>query len=147
MDIKLPNSDITESSPSALKARIGNPRKPPRLRPFSAVYPLQYGKGHYKGHPGVKFGQTRAILAPHGVDFGPLHGKLAPPALHVELGPPLGLRQVARLIGCSPWTVRQTLIPRGLPFFQSAASGRLIFYTNQIVAWIEHQQQGGIATK
>jgi hypothetical protein len=59
-----------------------------------------------------------------------------------ELGRPLGIRQVAVLIGCSPWTVRQTLIPRGLPFFRSAASGRLIFYTNQVVVWIENQQGG-----
>ena len=33
------------------------------------------------------------------------------------------------MIGCSPWTVRQTLIPRGLPHFRFKASGRLIFYT------------------
>jgi len=60
----------------------------------------------------------------------------------VELGPPLGIRQAAALIGCSPWTVRQTLIPRGLPVFQSTASGRLIFYRNQIVSWIKKQQGG-----
>src|SRR5438132_14227618 len=35
------------------------------------------------------------------------------------LGPPLNIRQVASLIGCSPWSVRQTLIPRGLPHFRS----------------------------
>ena len=60
-----------------------------------------------------------------------------------RLGPPLGLAQVAYLIGCSPWTVRQTLIPQGLPVFRSAASGKLIFYTNQVVRWIERKQQGG----
>jgi excisionase family DNA binding protein len=66
----------------------------------------------------------------------------------VELGPPLSIREVAELIGCSPWTVRQTLIPRGLPFFRSAASGKLIFYTNQVERWIESQQsKGGHTTK
>ena len=56
---------------------------------------------------------------------------------------PLSIDQVARLIGCSPWTVRQTLIPRGLPHFRFKASGRLIFYRDQVIRWIEKQQQGG----
>jgi hypothetical protein len=64
----------------------------------------------------------------------------------MDLGPPLSIRQVAALIGCSPWTVRQTLVPRGIPFFRSAASGRLIFYRDQVIRWIE-QQQGGKTTK
>lgn len=54
----------------------------------------------------------------------------------------MDIAAVARLIGCSPWTVRQTLIPRGLPHFRFRASGRLVFYEGQIVRWIE-QQQGG----
>jgi hypothetical protein len=58
-----------------------------------------------------------------------------------ELGDPLALREVAALIGCSPWTVRQTLIPKGLPCFRSAASGRLIFYRQQVVRWILRQQR------
>lgn len=61
-----------------------------------------------------------------------------------RLGAPLGIAETARLIGCSPWTVRQTLIPQGLPVFRSAASGKLIFYTNQVVRWIERKQQGGL---
>lgn len=63
------------------------------------------------------------------------------------LGPPLSIRGVAELIGCSPWTVRQTLISRGLPVFRSGASGKLIFYTNQVVHWIEARQKGGTTTK
>lgn len=59
------------------------------------------------------------------------------------LGAPLDLRAVARLIGCSSWTVRQTLLPRGLPHFRSGASGRLIFYRDQVIRWIYEQQQGG----
>jgi excisionase family DNA binding protein len=83
----------------------------------------------------------------------PLASSLARPlagskshAAPMALGPPLSIREVAALIGCSPWTVRQTLVPRGIPFFRSGASGRLIFYRDQIVRWIE-QQQGGITTK
>src|SRR5437879_1841844 len=33
------------------------------------------------------------------------------------LGTPLSIREAAGLIGCSPWTVRQKLIPSGLPVF------------------------------
>jgi len=60
-----------------------------------------------------------------------------------RLGPPLTIAQAAELIGCSPWTVRQTLIPRGLPVFRSGASGKLIFYRDQLIRWIENQQRKG----
>ena len=73
----------------------------------------------------------------------PLPDGLTTPAL----GLPLDIKQVAAVIGCSPWTVRQKLLPRGLPFFRSAASGKLIFYTDQVARWIESQQQGGKTTK
>jgi hypothetical protein len=63
------------------------------------------------------------------------------------LGTPLSIGRVAQLIGCSPWTVRQTLLPRGLPHFRFKASGRLVFYEAQIIRWIENQQQGGKTTK
>jgi hypothetical protein len=69
----------------------------------------------------------------------PLPERLPAPAL----GPPLDIKQVAAVIGCSPWTVRQKLLPQGLPFFRSAASGKLIFYQAQVVRWIERQQEGG----
>jgi hypothetical protein len=69
----------------------------------------------------------------------PVPGKPAP-----ALGAPLTIYEVALLIGCSPWSVRQTLIPRGLPHFRFKASGRLIFYRDQVIRWIEEQQQGGL---
>jgi hypothetical protein len=59
------------------------------------------------------------------------------------LGMPLSIREVARLIGCSPWTVRQRHLPQGLPCFRSGQAGKLIFYRNQVVAWILRQQKGG----
>jgi len=58
-----------------------------------------------------------------------------------ELGSPLTIGQVARVIGCSPWTVRQTLIPRGLPHFRFTPLGRLVFYEDQVVRWIQKQQR------
>lgn len=61
-----------------------------------------------------------------------------------ELGEPLGIREVARLIGCSAWSVRKRHIPRGLPYFRSGPGGRLIFYRNQVVRWIvDNQTKGG----
>jgi hypothetical protein len=63
-----------------------------------------------------------------------------------KLGRPLDIAHVAEMIGCSPWTVRHTLIPRGLPHFRFKASGRLTFYEGQVIRWIENQQ-GGQTTK
>jgi len=60
----------------------------------------------------------------------------------LPLGPPLNIRQVAKLIGLSPWTVRMRLIPMGLPHFRSGANGKLLFYTSQVFRWIEKQQGG-----
>jgi len=49
-----------------------------------------------------------------------------------DLGARLDIGQASRLIGCSGWTVRQTLIPRGLPHFRFTPRGRLVFYEEQI---------------
>ena len=132
------------SLPAGLPARLpyqlpepvktGGQRRPARL----PVLPSTRWQG------GARSGQPRTS-GRESVAFGCAPG-MTPPPLHMELGPPLSIHKVAELIGCSPWTVRQTLIPRGLPHFRFKASGRLIFYTNQIVGWIENQQ-GGQTTK
>jgi len=57
------------------------------------------------------------------------------------LGSPLDIRQTAALIGCSPWTVRQKLLPMGLPHFRFGASGKLIFYQDQVIRWITTKQE------
>ena len=58
------------------------------------------------------------------------------------LGEPLSIEEAARLIGCSAWTIRQKLIPQGLPCLKSSEpSGRWIFYENQLVAWILKKQK------
>jgi len=59
-----------------------------------------------------------------------------------SLGVPLSISETARVIGCSAWTVRQKLIPNGLPVFRSGPSGRLIFYRDQVVRWIQSRQGG-----
>jgi phage terminase Nu1 subunit (DNA packaging protein) len=66
-----------------------------------------------------------------------------------ELGEPMGVNKLAKLLGCSAWTVRQKHLRQGLPCFRSGPSGRLTFYRNQVVAWIlerqkKHQNGGNI---
>ncbi len=68
---------------------------------------------------------------------------LAAPSSESRLGRPLNINEVAAMIGCSPWTVRKRLLPKGLPYFRSAASGKLIFYRDQVIRWIERKQKGG----
>lgn len=58
-----------------------------------------------------------------------------------ELGDALSVYDAARLIGCSAWTVRQKHVKAGLPCFRSGPSGRMIFYRNQVVAWIREKQK------
>jgi hypothetical protein len=60
------------------------------------------------------------------------------------LGQPMNIGQVAALLGCSVWTVRQRYLPSGLPHFRIGGTGKLVFYRNQIVRWIlEKQKQKG----
>ena len=71
----------------------------------------------------------------------PFSGQPAASGATSRLGKPIDIRQVADLVGCSPWSIRNTWIPRGLPHFRSGASSKLLFYTEQVVRWIENQQQ------
>jgi len=59
------------------------------------------------------------------------------------LGPPLTIREAARLIGCSDWTIRQRYLPQGLPHLRSGPTGKLIFYRDQVITWILNQQEKG----
>jgi excisionase family DNA binding protein len=83
--------------------------------------------------------KRRDLLAYSSLDPGQCCPQHCPPP--DPMGAPLSLREAARVIGCSPWTVRQTLMPRGLPHFR-LGGGKLLFYTNQITRWIEGQQKG-----
>lgn len=58
------------------------------------------------------------------------------------LGEPLNVRQAAKLIGCSVWSIRQRLIPKqGLPCMRFGSSGKLVFYRGQLIRWILNQQK------
>jgi hypothetical protein len=125
MDIRPPNSTpIT---------RVRDTRKPLRLRGFLPLSLGQRCPTRCPPQPGANGAQPGAILSGRAAQIGPF-----PP-----LGIPLNIAEVARMIGCSPWTVRQTLIPRGLPYFRFTANGRLVFYREQVVRWIEDQQHTG----
>jgi hypothetical protein len=59
------------------------------------------------------------------------------------LGEPLNIRQAAKFLGLSVWTLRQVLIPSGLPYFRSGSSGKFVFYQDQLTNWILQKQQSG----
>lgn len=60
------------------------------------------------------------------------------------LGKPMSIREVAKVFGCSEWTIRQRYLPLGLPHFRLSPAGKLMFFHNQIVRWVlEIQRQKG----
>jgi hypothetical protein len=84
--------------------------------------------------------ELKAILADH---LGQSCPRQYPQQIGV-LGRALSIKEVAQLIGCSAWTVRQKFVPKGLPHLRSGPSGRLTFFENQVVAWVlAHQQTKG----
>jgi len=134
MDAKSPQTDSARI-PVPTRANLVRPKKANRaaLRLLTDCY----GLPRAPRRPG-----------PNGREQGPFGDEIGtprrPPA--ASLGVALDIEEAAELIGCSPWTVRQTLIPRGLPHFRFRANGRLVFYRDQLIRWIENQQQGGNKT-
>jgi hypothetical protein len=70
----------------------------------------------------------------------PEEERRAAPTFGDQLGEPITIRDVARLIGCSVWTVRQQCMRQGLPYFRVSRSGKLIFYRNQVIRWLIEKQ-------
>jgi phage terminase Nu1 subunit (DNA packaging protein) len=62
------------------------------------------------------------------------------------LGEPLAIDKVARLLGCSVWTIRQRYLRQGLPYLQASRRGKLVFFREQVIAWIQKRQhaKGGM---
>jgi hypothetical protein len=134
MNTRFSESRTGESQPSATRTQGPRTRK---ARADFRVLPANWGGPRAPRQPG-----------PIVREQGPFPEALDSPrrAAAPPLGVPLCIEEAAELIGCSPWTVRQTLIPRGLPHFRFRANGRLVFYRDQIIRWIENQQQGGKTT-
>ena len=68
------------------------------------------------------------------------------PTAPAPLGSPLTINEVADLLGCSPWTVRQRYLRQGLPHLQARPRGKLVFFREQVIAWTlkRQRQKGGI---
>jgi phage terminase Nu1 subunit (DNA packaging protein) len=61
-----------------------------------------------------------------------------------SLGEPLDIPQVAILLGCSVWTVRQKYLPQGLPHLRAGHRGKFVFFRHQVINWIlKRQDKGG----
>jgi hypothetical protein len=58
------------------------------------------------------------------------------------LGEPLTIAEVAAILGCSVWTVRQRYLPQGLPHLRATDGGKLVFFREQIIRWILERQGG-----
>jgi len=58
-----------------------------------------------------------------------------------ELGSAMTIGEVAELLGCSAWTVRQRYMPQGLPYLRAGATGKLVFFDKQVIDWILRRQQ------
>ena len=106
--------------------------------------------GEYGLHRSRKAAETLIFSATHLGQTCPRQCPPSPPASRPEnddpLGEPLTIREVANLIGCSPWTVRQRHLRAGLPHFRPSSNGKLIFYRNQVIHWLLKQQQKGGTT-
>ncbi len=106
--------------------------------------PLTRKPARLQANPALSLGQRCPSHCPP--QPAPILGQQGPVAARAgrELGPPMDIRQTAKLIGCSPWTVRQKLLRLGLPHLRFGASGKITFYRDQVIRWIE-KQQGGTA--
>jgi hypothetical protein len=57
------------------------------------------------------------------------------------LGEAMSIGDVARMLGCSVWTVRQKYLPQGLPHVRASEMGKIVFLKTQVIAWIVKRQQ------
>src|ERR1035441_10356345 len=80
----------------------------------------------------VKFGEKREAQQSQG-DLSdspraelPVAKPVAEKRAADALGEVLTIHQVARLLGCSAWTVRQRYLARGLPYFRIGSIGKLV---------------------
>ncbi len=107
---------------------------------------------------GLKYGAAETAKATETLEFSspspgqrnPQHCPYPESKPQNEFGDPLGepmtIREVAKVFGCSEWTVRQQYLPKGLPYFRLSPAGKLLFFHNQIVRWVleKQRQKGGI---
>jgi hypothetical protein len=103
---------------------------------------------------GLKYGLAETAKATETLEFSrsdpgqrnPQHCPQLPGGNHSSvlpgsLGEPMDIGEVAALLGCSTWTVRQRYLPQGLPHLRACASGKLVFFREQVIGWILKRQQ------
>jgi hypothetical protein len=61
-----------------------------------------------------------------------------------SLGAPMSIAEVALLLGCSPWTVRQKYLPQGLPHLRASHAGKFVFFRSQVIDWIRKRQMNEV---
>jgi len=106
---------------------------------------------------GLKYGSEGSAKAAETLEFSssgigqrnPQHcphpAEACSPVQAPALGDPMTIQEVAELLGCSAWTVRQRYLPQGLPHLRACASGKLVFFREQVIGWIlkRQKQKGG----
>lgn len=98
-------------------------------------------------HEGLKYGVAKTAKQAETLDFGSLGlGQRNPQDCPRPLGEPLTITDVAQLLGCSAWTVRQRYLRQGLPHLRTCATGKIVFFREQVIHWIElrQRQKGGM---
>ncbi len=83
----------------------------------------------------VRVGQSCPQQYPHSAEA------VRAPVSTGSLGEPMDIGQMAALLGCSAWTIRQRYLPQGLPHLRACASGKLVFFREQVIGWILKRQQ------
>lgn len=58
-----------------------------------------------------------------------------------SLGDALNINEVAAVLGCSTWTVRQKYLPQGLPCLRTSTTGKFVFFRRQVLDWILERQR------
>lgn len=100
------------------------------------------------GEPGIaKAAETLELSLPGLGQRNPQHCPYPVDSTErMALGHPLAIDEVAELLGCSAWTVRQRYLRQGLPYLQARPRGKLVFFREQVIAWIEkrQRQKGGL---
>ena len=93
-----------------------------------------------KFHENAEAQQFKGVLADPPRAELPVGKPAADRSLDDPLGEALTIHEVSRLLGCSAWTVRNRHLKRGLPYFRTGGTGKLVFYRSQITHWILEQQ-------
>lgn len=86
-------------------------------------------------------GQNCPQHCPQSSSANPLTGMARNAYKEDPLGPAMSIEEVARMLGCSPWTVRQRYLPEGLPHLRVSPTGKIVFFRAQVTAWILNRQQ------